>query len=296
VAEADESDGSLVKFHSYIGVVTNIELDHPDHYSDLAAVIETFQQFAQRCQRVIGSIDCPVVRERLRPSLSYSLHRSSGADYTVDQVDLGAAVTTARVWEQDQVLGVLKLPLLGTHNLSNALAAIAVGRCLGLSFVSIAATLATFPGARRRFELRGEVNNIRLIDDYAHHPSEVQATLAAARLQANAENRRVVAIFQPHRFSRTLTFLPEFATSFVNADVVVVSNIYSAGEANSGKISGEQVAKALAEHHHEVHYQPTLPLLRDYLRQMLQPGDLAVFLSAGNLNQVIPELMATQPG
>jgi UDP-N-acetylmuramate--alanine ligase len=295
VAEADESDGSLVKFRSYIGILTNIELDHPDHYKDLDAVVATFTEFADRCETIVGCIDCAVVRDQFKPAVTYALDRATGADYSVDQIVYGGHGTTAMVWEKGQPLGLLSLQLLGTHNLSNALAAIAVGRLLGLSFDAIAAGLATFAGARRRFELRGEANNIRFIDDYAHHPSEVQVTLAAAKLQAKAEGRRLVAVFQPHRFSRTLTFLPEFAVAFADADVVVVSDIYSAGEENPGNVSGQDLVDQIATHQTPVYYQPTLTAMREGLIKTLLPGDLAIFLGAGNLNQVIPELIAAQP-
>jgi UDP-N-acetylmuramate--alanine ligase len=296
VAEADESDGSLVKFESYVGILTNVELDHPDHYKDLEEVVQTFQQFTSQCQTLIASIDCPVIREHFKPTISYSLDRASGADYSVDTITYGGAGTSAQVWERGTRLGTLQLHQLGTHNLSNALAAIAVGRMLGLDFAAIAAAFLTFGGAKRRFELRGAVNNVLFIDDYAHHPSEVQVTLAAARLQANAENRRVVAVFQPHRFSRILTFLPEFTQSFVDADVVVVSDIYSAGEANPGNIDGQYVADSIAQYHQQVHYQPTLQSVQKFLSETLKSGDLAIFLGAGNLNQVIPDLIASQSG
>jgi UDP-N-acetylmuramate--alanine ligase len=295
VAEADESDGSLVKFQSYVGVLTNIELDHPDHYRDLDQVIDTFKQFTDRCQQVVGSVDCPVVRERFAPAISYSLDPAMNADYSVRQIVYGGHATTAEVLERGEPLGTLQLKLLGCHNLSNALAAIAVGRLVGLEFGPIAAALATAAGAKRRFEAKGEANNIRFIDDYAHHPSEIQVTLAAAKLQATAEGRRLVAVFQPHRFSRTITFLPEFAQSFVDADVVAISDIYSAGEANPGNISGQNLADKIAEHQQPVHYQPTLEAMQDFLQQTLKSGDLAIFLGAGNLNLVIPKLIAAQP-
>ncbi|HLO87995.1 MAG TPA: cyanophycin synthetase, partial [Nostocaceae cyanobacterium] len=196
------------------------------------------------------------------------------------------------VWERSKALGVLNLRLLSRHNLSNALAAVAVGRILGLEFGEIAKGLATFEGARRRFEFRGEAGGITFIDDYAHHPSEIRATLAAARLQARP-GQRVVAIFQPHRYSRTLTFLEEFAESFTHADLVVLTDIYSAGEPNLGHVSGEQLAAAVSQQHPQVVYQPNLPSMCEFLLATLHPGDLALFLGAGNLNQVIPEVIAT---
>lgn len=296
VAEADESDGSLVKFEPYIGVITNAELDHPDHYSSLDEVVEIFQTFASRCEMTIGCIDCETVRDRIPPTISYSLNPDSGADYIADQIRYGGDGTTARILERGQVLGHLKIQLLGHHNLSNAIAAVAVGRVLGLEFSTIARALASFEGARRRFEHRGTANNILFIDDYAHHPSEIRATLTAARLQANAAfpKRRVVAVFQPHRYSRTATFLAEFAESFEDADVVILSDIYSAGEPDFGQINGQQVANFFAARHSRVHYQPTLPAISHFLATTLAPGDLVIFLGAGNLNQIIPDAIATQ--
>lgn len=290
VAEADESDGSLAKLAPKIGLITNIELDHPDHYQSLEQVIETFQIFADRCQILIGCIDCETLRSQLKPTISYSLRRDIGADYSVDQVSYQADGTTARVWEGDQILGELHLLLLGQHNLSNALAVVALGRHLGLEFATIASAIATFAGAKRRFEVRGQCHGITFVDDYAHHPSEIQATLAAARLQVGGGGR-VVAIFQPHRYSRTLTFLPEFAQSFGDADVVVLTDIYSAGESNLGQITGVQVQEAIANYHQQVYYEPNLDLISERIKHILQPGDLALFLGAGNLNQIIPQLV-----
>ncbi len=297
VAEADESDGSLVKLVAKIGIVTNVELDHPDHYETLDQVIDIFKVFAQNCQTLVGCIDDKIVKDCLAPNVSYSLNPDSGADYTVSGVEYGAESTKAGIWERGAFLGEMQLKLLGTHNLSNALAAVAVGRLLGLEFSAIAKAISGFEGARRRFEVRGFHNDILFVDDYAHHPSEIRVTLAAARLriegsEKNPKSRRVVAIFQPHRYSRTLTFLPEFAQSFGDADLVVACDIYSAGEPNLGKISGQQVADLIAKEGPEVVFAPSLESVSKFLTENLQPGDLALFLGAGNLNQIIPEVMA----
>ncbi len=290
VAEADESDGSLTKHSPKIGIITNIELDHPDHYKNLQEVVDIFQTFAQQCEITVGCIDCAIVRDRLKPTISYSLDRSLDADYSVTNIDYHAQGTTALVWENRKALGILKLSLLGEHNLSNALAAVAVGRTLGVEFGEIVKGLSDFTGAKRRFELRGEVNGITFIDDYAHHPSEIRATLTAAKLQAQPE-QRVVAVFQPHRYSRTLTFLDEFAQSFAHADVVILTDIYSAGETDLGLVSGEQLAGEISKQHQQVSYHPNLTDVCDSLLQTLQPGDLVLFLGAGNLNQLIPEVI-----
>lgn len=292
VAEADESDGTLAKLPAKIGVITNIELDHPDHYQSLDEVISIFQTFAQRCEVVIGCLDCETVKTAIQPHISYSLDPTSLADYTVKNVQYHRSGSRSEVWEKGAYLGEFNLSLLGGHNLSNALAVVAVGRYLGLSFEDIARSIESFEGAKRRFEHRGSAQGITFIDDYAHHPSELKATLNSARLRVGEDNnRRVVAIFQPHRYSRTQTFLQEFALSFAQADLVILTDIYSAGEKNLDKITGESVAHVFQQHHPHVLYHPDLATLSEFLQNHLQTGDLVLFLGAGNLNQTIPQLL-----
>ncbi len=299
VAEADESDGSLVKLSAAIGVITNIELDHPDHYSTLDEVVGIFKHFANQCDVVVGSVDCETVLNQIQPTITYSLRPESGADYIATDICETAQGTTAEIWEQGQRIGELHLAILGRHNLSNALAAIAVARRLGVEFDVIASIMATFEGAKRRFDHRGFHNNILFVDDYAHHPSEIKVTLAAAKVKTTeilegVNQRRVVAVFQPHRYSRITTLLQEFATAFIDADQVIVTDIYSAGEKNTSGITGEDVTSAIGEHHTHVSYAATLDDVRARLAILLQPGDLVMFLTAGNLNQVIPEAMVYQ--
>lgn len=296
VAEADESDGSLVKLSAAIGVVTNIELDHPDHYTTLDQVTETFQAFSRNCQQLVGCIDCATVRDSLSLDVTYSLDPSSGADYTAQEIVCDDQGVSAQIFERGTLLGRVQLRLLGLHNLSNALAVIAVGRLLKLDFEAIAAALGQFQGASRRFEYRGSVDGIEFYDDYAHHPSEIRVTLAAARHKVAAQTRhgqpgRVVAIFQPHRYSRTQTFLDDFAQAFGDADLAVVTEIYSAGEANPRQLSGRHLVEAMVEHHPQVVFQSTPDDVRTYLAQALDPGDLVLFLGAGNLNHVVPDVI-----
>ena len=293
VAEADESDGSLVKHNPKIGVITNIELDHPDHYESLEQVVDTFQVFANQSEIVVGCIDCAIVAKQIKPTISYSLNPQSQADYTVTDIVSGPQGITAQLWEYGKFLGEIHLSLSGTHNLSNALATIAVARKLGLDFESIVKAIANFEGAKRRFEEKGSYDQITLIDDYAHHPSEIRCTLEAARSRLpKYKAKRLVAIFQPHRYSRTATFLEDFATCFAEADAVILTDIYSAGEANLEQITGEQVAEVINAHHGQVCYYPDLSTLSDFLYGFLEPGDLTLFLGAGNLNQIIPQLLS----
>lgn len=306
VAEADESDGTLAKLSAAIGIVTNIELDHTDHYHDLQDVVDIFQTFQRQCEILVACWDCEVVRKNLKPALTYSLDPLSGATYYATDIYFHSNGTRATVWERGTALGELNLSVLGEHNLSNALAAVAVGRHLGIPFAEIADSLSRFCGARRRFEHRGSYAGIQFIDDYAHHPSEIRATLAAARLRIgktprvsawpsgsrSGEDRRVVAVFQPHRFSRTAALLQDFADAFGDADQVIIADIYSAGEANTYGVSGCQVAEAVAHSHSGVLYGHTLDDVQSALTSHLRSGDLVLFMGAGNLNQIIPQVMA----
>jgi UDP-N-acetylmuramate--alanine ligase len=302
VAEADESDGSLTKLSASIGVITNIELDHTDHYRDLDQVVTTFQTFQRQCGLLVASADCQVVRSSLTPDITYSLDPEVEATYHATDVQFGAEGTTAAIWELGKPLGRLHLRVLGCHNLSNALAAVAVGRYLGLSFDDIVDGLAQFCGARRRFEHRGSYNGIQFFDDYAHHPSEIRATLAAARIKVDqdllsdtrygAEGRRVVAVFQPHRFSRTAALIDDFVDAFADADQVIMADIYSAGEKNVFGVSGRQLADTVASNHPCLIYGHTLDDIQAALVRSLRPGDLVMFMGAGNLNQLIPQIMA----
>lgn len=293
VAEVDESDGSLTKHLPKIGIVTNIELDHPDHFATLDDVVKIFNTFESQCETLIGCVDCEVVRNRLTPAITYSIDPERVADYQAKKITYHAQGSQLEVWERGQCLGTLKLNLPGDHNISNALAAIAVGRLVGLRFGVIAEAIASFGGTKRRFESKGLCNGIAFIDDYAHHPSELLATLNAARQKVDhGKYKRVVAIFQPHRYSRTYSFLNEFAHAFKDADLVILTDIYSAGEINIHNIQGEDLAQAVSQHHPKVIYQPSLTELTQFLPKILQPGDLALFLGAGNLNQTIPNVIA----
>lgn len=314
VAEADESDGSLTKHYAKFGIVTNIELDHPDHYQNLEQVVKIFQIFQDHSEILIASLDCPNIRQYLKPQITYSLDPETGADYLAQNITYEQNGSTAQVWERGQYLGQLEVRIPGSHNISNALAAVAIGRKLGLEFTPIADAIASFTGAKRRFENKGSANGITFIDDYAHHPSELKATLAAARLKvqhsqpvhsltkavsaadSNSTNqyKRVIAVFQPHRYSRTATFLEEFGESFEDADLVILTDIYSAGETNTQNIHGETLVAEVKKHHPNVYYCPDYKAISHFLQNLLKTGDLTLFLGAGNLNQMIPETIALQ--
>ncbi len=293
VAEADESDGSLIKHSPKFGIITNIELDHADHYSSLEQLVDTFQEFASQSEIILACVDCPNVQQHLNADITYSINPDSDANYIAKNIIHAPQGSKAEVWENGKLLGKFSLLLSGNHNISNALAAIAIGRELGLDFTVIAKALATFTGAKRRFEYKGNYQGSTLIDDYAHHPSEILCTLQAARAKLpQYQANQVVAIFQPHRYSRTATFIEEFAQCFQEADVVILTDIYSAGEENTTNINGRKVAEAVKQYHNQVYYHPDLLTLPEFLADFLRGDELTLFLGAGNLNQTIPQLLA----
>ena len=221
VAEADESDGSLVKFHPSLGLITNLELDHTDHYPDLDSLVATMRRFAGNCRSVLANRDCPVVRETMRAQHWWSIEPDDGeggdgptAQFRAIPVAMDGAGTTADYIEEGVPMGRFQLPMAGRHNLSNALGAIAACRLIGVPFSELLEALAGLEAPGRRFDCRGEWEGRLVVDDYAHHPSEVAATLAMARLMIGSgrsplpiQPQRLLAVFQPHRYSRTAQFL-----------------------------------------------------------------------------------------
>ena len=263
VAEADESDGSLVLHHPGQAIVTNVELDHPDHYRDLAAVREVFGRFAGQVREL--AVVCADDAEAMR--LEFGCRRVTygwgDADYT------------------PSALG-LRLQVAGRHNLLNATGAAAVALELGANLATVRESLAAFTGAHRRMELVGSWHGARLFDDYGHHPTEVRATLQAARELAAG---RVILVFQPHRYSRLAGLLEEFAASFGEADAVIITEVYAAGEEPTG-ISGRQLAEKVAG----ARFAPHFDTVKDDLYSIVKPDDLVLFMGAGDIWKVAHDL------
>lgn len=288
VAEADEYDRSFLELTPVVAVITNIEADHLDTYRDLADIVDAFTTFANRVPffgAVVACVDDPGVRSLLprikRRVVTYG--ESPEAHVAARSVRLEATSTTFDVWDMNERrLGAVRLRLPGRHNVANALAAIAVGRELLIPFESIARALASFTGVVRRFELKGERDGVLVVDDYAHHPTELKATLSAARQVY--PDRRLVALFQPHLYSRTRDFAGDFGRALGSADVNVVMDVYPSREKPIPGITGELVAEA-ARHagHTRVLYIHDKKRVIDCLKQTLCPGDLLLTLGAGDV-------------
>ena len=294
VAEADESDGSFLKLSPTIAVVTNVDADHLDFYRDLDEIRATFIDFINKVPfygLVVLCLDdknlqglIPQVKKRL---VTYGL--TSQADFQASNIEHKADRTSFLVHYRGEALGRLNIRMPGRHNVLNALAAVAVGMELDLPFAKIAEGFHDFGGVQRRFQVKGEAQEIMVVDDYGHHPAEIKATLAAAR---SGWNRRVVAVFQPHRYSRTEALFDDFTTAFYQADHIVVMDIYAAGEEPHPGVSAEKLASGISGHgHRSCCYTGNVESTIEHLQAVLQPGDIVITLGAGNVWQVGVELL-----
>jgi UDP-N-acetylmuramate--alanine ligase len=288
VAEADEYDRSFLELTPVVAVITNVEADHLDTYRDLDDIVEAFTAFANRVAfygAVIGCADDPGVARVLprvkRRVVTYGV--SPDAALRARDIRPDPAGTTFEVWEGERwLLGSVRLSIPGRHNVANALAAIAVGRELSIPFPRIASALAGFSGVVRRFETKGEREGVLVVDDYAHHPTEIAATLAAAR-QVYPE-RRLVALFQPHLYSRTRDFAQEFGRSLLACDLAVVTDVYPSREKPIAGVTGDLVASAArAAGHAETVYVSEKTKVVDRLEELLRSGDLLLTLGAGDV-------------
>ena len=288
VAEADEYDRSFLELTPVVAVVTNIEADHLDTYRDLADILEAFAIFANRVPfygAVVACLDDPGVREILprvkRRVVTYG--ESPEASLRAGEIRLEASGTTFEVWEGNTwSLGSVRLPLPGRHNVLNALAAIAVGRELSIPFPTIARALKDFTGVIRRFETKGERGGVLVLDDYAHHPTEIAATLAAAR-QVHP-GRRLVALFQPHLYSRTRDFAEAFGRALLACDLAIVTDVYPSREKPIAGVTGDLVAQAARRAGHpDVLYISEKTRVVGELERVLKSGDLLLTMGAGDV-------------
>jgi len=296
VVEADESDRSFLMLTPTIAVVTNIDREHMDYYHDMDDVRACFAKFVNSVPFYGSSVLClddPNVQAIIplleRRRMTYGL--SAQADVSAHGIrydsDFGSTFT---VWRGTDVVGDVNLRVPGMHNVYNSLAAIAVGFELEVSFEKISEGLNSFTGAGRRFQAKGEVNGVLVVDDYGHHPTEVRATLAAAKLGSGG--RRIVVLFQPHRYTRTHDLMQEFARSFNNADVLFITDIYAASEDPIEGVTSEALTNAIKRFgHKEVNYIGGLENAATLLRDYVQPGDLVLTLGAGTVNRVSDQLV-----
>jgi UDP-N-acetylmuramate--alanine ligase len=296
VAEADESDGSFLKLSPTIAVVTNIDADHLDFYTGgLEQIKDTFVDFINKIPFYGLAVFClddrniaeiiPRVKKRF---VTYGL--SSQADIRATHVRLDGFNTSFVAHYKGYRMGEVRFNMPGAHNVLNALACIAVAMELDVPFAQIQEGFAQFGGVGRRFQVKGEVNDIMVIDDYGHHPAEIKATLSAAK--CGWPERRLVVAFQPHRYTRTKELFDEFVTCFYDADVLVLTDIYAASEQPIAGISAETLVKQIKKHgQRDVSYVADRLTVPDLLAQIVRPGDIVITLGAGNIWQAGEQLL-----
>ena len=299
VAEADESDGSFLSLAPVITVITNIDHEHLDHYGDFESLQESFIEFANRIPFWGTAVVCaehPGVQSIL-PRLRKRVTRygfSPHAEWVASDLRTDAEGTHFQVRHGEQRLGEVVMPLPGEHNVLNALACLAVADEVEVDFATAAEALKSFGGVQRRFQRLGGAREIQVIDDYAHHPTEIRATLSAAR---SLHDGRTVAVFQPHRYTRTRDCLNDFATAFNDCDVLLISEIYAAGESEINGISGQTLRDAIAAHgHRDVRFVASMDEITAMLVKDAEPGDWILTLGAGDITQLGPRLLRALDG
>jgi len=294
VVEADESDGSFLHLAPAIAVVTNIDREHLDHYANFAALQQAFADFLNKVPFYGLGVVCaddPGTRAILprleRRLLTYALN--SDADLRARGLRVEKDATVYLLARRGEEIGEIRLRVPGRHNVANSLAAAAVGLELGVEPAALCLALSQFSGADRRLQARGEPAGILVVDDYGHHPTEIRATLAGAR---ERWNRRTLVLFQPHRYTRVAALAEEFAGCFTDADVVIATDIYPAGEAPMADVSGRDLAARIAARHggEVVHVHGVSEAVEEALRRA-RPGDLVLVLGAGDISRAASLLL-----
>lgn len=294
-SEADESDGSFLKLRPHIAVVTNVEDDHMDHYGTMENIIKAFTQFIQNVDKETGYAVLCFDNENLRNIAKtvdrkfYTYAIDHEADYTAKSIKTNGKGIAFDVMHGEEILGHVSLNIPGRHNVLNALACIVTGLSMGVEFKKLAAGLAEFHGAKRRFQTKGRGKGVWVVDDYAHHPTEIAATLKAAK---ELNPQRLVCVFQPHRYSRTQLLHEEFGKAFTSADLLILTDIYAAGEAPIEGIDGETILNEVRKQSgQDVIYIPKREKLASYLEGESHDGDLIITMGAGDIYKTGEELV-----
>ena len=294
VAEADESDGSFLLLHPTVAVITNIEADHMEYFGSFNRVVDAFSSFARLVPddgviimgvngKGMDAVKKNVTNKKL---ITYGL--SEGFDFYAKNFRFNERRSKFDVYKNDKKLGAVTLCVPGSQNIENALAAIAVGYHLNCNFSGISSGLQFFTGAKRRFQIIGEVKDIMVVDDYGHHPTEVKRTLEAAKL--GYPDRRIICIFQPHRFTRTLRLYEEFGSAFDNADITIISDIYSAGEAPIEGISGKTIYEEVKKNAKNTMYIKKKEQIAGHVMEIARPKDIIMTMGAGDINNIGKEI------
>ena len=293
VTEIDESDGTIKNYNSDIGIINNIDFDHCDHYSNIDEVVSSFKKFASNSQKLLINYDCKFTKNNFTSENQWSIKERDNIAYSLIPNVINKDKTIGKYYEHGKFIDNLNIPVPGLHNLSNITAAIAACRMVGVSFKEIKKNTESLKLPKKRFEFRGELNQRIIYDDYAHHPNEIKATINLARLfikNTNSSDRgergRLIAIFQPHRFTRVKQFIHEFVKELSKADVIYITNIFGAGEKNIDNIDSQLIANLIYKNNKNVKCLKDNYEINEKFFKLTKKNDFIINMGAGDCHNL----------
>tara|TARA_Y100000589_G_scaffold322022_1_gene354292 strand:+ start:741 stop:2117 length:1377 start_codon:yes stop_codon:yes gene_type:complete len=293
VAEIDESDGSISNYKNNLGIINNIDYDHCDYYKDLEQMIKSFKFFESNSKKLLTNRDCQIIQKYIKSDYQWSTVNINNVDYSLIPKNLTSKSTIADYFESGKYISTLKIPVPGLHNLSNIAAAIAACRIQDINFSKIKEKISNLRLPNKRFEFKGNIGGRLIVDDYAHHPKEIKATIKLGRLLVNEKNKlkRLVAIFEPHRFSRVNKFFKEFANELALADQVIITDIYGAGEKNINNINSSIIFKEIYKKNKNIKIVKNNYEIKKKFNCITKENDLIINMGAGNCHNLWQILM-----
>ena len=292
VTEIDESDGTITNYNSNIGIINNIDFDHCDHFSDINEVLCSFKKFASNSKQLLINFDCEITRNNFNSNNQWSNKKIDNIAYSLIPDVINKSNTIGKYYENGDFIDTINIPIPGLHNLSNVTAALAASRMIGVSFKDIKKNIKSLELPKKRFEFRGFLNQRIIYDDYAHHPNEIKATISLARLfiedknNNNKQNGRLVAIFQPHRFTRVKEFIHEFARELAKADVIFLTTIFGAGEKNTHNIDSKKIAELIYKKNKNVQYFKDNYEIKNKFFKLTKENDFILNMGAGDCHNL----------
>ena len=289
IAEIDESDGTTSRYKPYLGIINNIDFDHCDYYSNIKELILSFNQFGSNSNTLLTNYDCKILRENITSNYKWSIKQINDVNFAMIAKKLDSEYTIADYYETGKKIARLKIPIPGVHNLSNVTAAISACRIINIDIKYILKNIHSLQLPKKRFDFRGEISGRRIIDDYGHHPNEIKATIELARLSIRNNNNnmsRLMIIFQPHRYSRINNFLHQFIRELSNADYIIITDIFSAGETKFNNINSELIVDEIYKINKNVKFINNNFEIAKQFYDITNKGDLIINMGAGDCHNL----------
>ncbi len=289
VAEIDESDGTTKNYKPYLGIINNIDFDHCDHYANLKELISSFSEFALNSEKLLTNFDCQITQSNISSDYTWSVLNKNNVDFSLIPKELNEEYTIADYYEKGNYISTFKIPIPGLHNLSNLAAAISACRIIDINIKYIIKNIQFLKLPKKRFEFKGEIAERKVFDDYGHHPNEIKATIELGRLFINNKNessKRLVLIFQPHRYSRINKFIHKFVEELSKADLIIITDIYSAGENNPKNITSQIIVDKIYKINKNVQFISNNYKIFNKFFDITSKGDLIINMGAGNCHDL----------